>query len=199
MLAGPNGRLDSGPVVLFWARGLGRSEDTVVVPFLNRLRRISCSPYNKRTEKMAAFCNFLQIPFSINPKPSSVSPHRSSAPSFHPRRPFPLCLFSTRPPSSPLISSNLEKPFPWIEPVESIVPTDPSLRRHANILFFRSAYNVQIADNEDEPDVALLRRFRREVSKAGVIQECKRRRYFENSHEEKKRKAREAGKTNRRR
>ncbi|XXG41958.1 hypothetical protein AAC387_Pa01g2319 [Persea americana] len=147
---------------------------------------------------MAAFCNFLQIPFSINPKPSSISPHRSSASSFHPRHPFPLCLFSTRPPSSPLISSNLEKPFPWIDPVESIVPTDPSLR-HAKILFFRSAYNVQIVVNEDEPDEALLRRFRRQVSKAGVIQECKRRRFFENSHEEKKRKAREAGKRNRRR
>ncbi|XAR51998.1 hypothetical protein NMG60_11006820 [Bertholletia excelsa] len=74
----------------------------------------------------------------------------------------------------------------------------PSLS-HANTLFFRSAYNVQVIVDENEPEEKLLSRFRREVMKAGVIQECKRRRFFENKQEEKKRKSREAAKRNRRR
>ncbi|QCD96650.1 30S ribosomal protein S21, chloroplastic [Vigna unguiculata] len=65
---------------------------------------------------------------------------------------------------------------------------------HANMLFFRSAYNVQVVVDENEPEERLLNRFRREVMKAGVIQECKRRRFFENKQEEKKRKNREAAK-----
>ncbi|CAJ1790767.1 unnamed protein product [Sphenostylis stenocarpa] len=70
---------------------------------------------------------------------------------------------------------------------------------HANTLFFRSAYNVQVVVDENEPEERLLNRFRREVMKAGVIQECKRRRFFENKQEEKKRKTREAAKRNSRR
>ncbi|KAJ0984376.1 hypothetical protein J5N97_002732 [Dioscorea zingiberensis] len=70
---------------------------------------------------------------------------------------------------------------------------------NANVLFFRSGYNVQIVVDEGESEEALLRRFRREVSKAGIIQECKRRRFYENPQEEKKRKAREASRRNRRR
>ncbi|CAN6478136.1 unnamed protein product [Victoria cruziana] len=62
-----------------------------------------------------------------------------------------------------------------------------------------TAYNVQIVVDENEAEEALLRRFRREVSRAGIIQECKRRRFFENKQELKKRKAREAGRRNRRR
>ncbi|KAI3799266.1 hypothetical protein L1987_34559 [Smallanthus sonchifolius] len=74
----------------------------------------------------------------------------------------------------------------------------PSLA-YANTLYFRSAYNVQVIVEDNEPEEKLLGRFRREVMKAGVIQECKRRRYFENKQEEKKRKHREAAKRNRRR
>ncbi|CAI9758527.1 unnamed protein product [Fraxinus pennsylvanica] len=74
----------------------------------------------------------------------------------------------------------------------------PSLA-YANPLFFRSAYNVQVIVDENEPEEKLLGRFRREVMRAGVIQECKRRRYFENKQAEKKRKSREAAKRNRRR
>ncbi|KAL2523201.1 Ribosomal protein S21 family protein [Forsythia ovata] len=70
---------------------------------------------------------------------------------------------------------------------------------HANTLFFRSAYNVQVIVDENEPEEKLLGRFRREVMRAGVIQECKRRRFFENKQDEKKRKTREAAKRNRRR
>ncbi|KAG1363378.1 putative 30S ribosomal protein S21, chloroplastic [Cocos nucifera] len=60
-------------------------------------------------------------------------------------------------------------------------------------------YNVQVVVGEDEPEEVLLRRFRREVMKAGVIQECKRRRWFENTREEGKRKAREATRRNQKR
>nr|6ERI_BU Chain BU, 30S ribosomal protein S21, chloroplastic [Spinacia oleracea] len=58
------------------------------------------------------------------------------------------------------------------------------------------AYNVQVLVDDNENEERLLNRFRREVMRAGVIQECKRRRYFENKQEEKKRKHREAAKRN---
>ncbi|KAK3183795.1 hypothetical protein Dsin_031081 [Dipteronia sinensis] len=74
----------------------------------------------------------------------------------------------------------------------------PSLA-YANTLYFNSAYNVQVIVDENEPEERLLGRFRREVMRAGVIQECKRRRYFENKQDEKKRKTREAAKRNRKR
>lgn len=65
---------------------------------------------------------------------------------------------------------------------------------YANTLFFKSAYNVQVIVDDNEPEEKLLNRFRREVMRAGVIQECKRRRFFENKQDEKKRKSREAAK-----
>ncbi|KAL6973095.1 hypothetical protein U1Q18_027269 [Sarracenia purpurea var. burkii] len=69
----------------------------------------------------------------------------------------------------------------------------------ANIVFFKSGYNVQVIVGENEPEEKLINRFRRDVLRAGVIQECKRRRFFESKQDEKKRKAREAAKRNRRR
>ncbi|KAE8695722.1 30S ribosomal protein S21 [Hibiscus syriacus] len=74
----------------------------------------------------------------------------------------------------------------------------PSLE-NANTLFFKSSYNIQIIVDDNEPEERLLNRFRREVMRVGVIQECKRRRFFENKQDEKKRKSREAAKRNRRR
>ncbi|CAA3032571.1 30S ribosomal S21, chloroplastic-like [Olea europaea subsp. europaea] len=74
----------------------------------------------------------------------------------------------------------------------------PSLA-YANTLFFRSAYNVQVFVDDNEPEEKILNRFRRELMKAGVIQECKRRRFFENTQDQKKRKSREAAKRNRQR
>ncbi|KAK6155392.1 hypothetical protein DH2020_009640 [Rehmannia glutinosa] len=74
----------------------------------------------------------------------------------------------------------------------------PSLA-YANTLFFRTAYNVQVIVDGNEPEEKLLGRFRREVMRAGVIQECKRGRFFENKQDEKKLKSREAAKRNRRR
>ncbi|XP_010907771.1 small ribosomal subunit protein bS21c [Elaeis guineensis] len=70
----------------------------------------------------------------------------------------------------------------------------------ANVMFANGGYyNVQVVVGEDEPEEVLLRRFRREVMKAGVIQECKRRRWFENTREKGKRKAREASRRNQKR
>ncbi|KAI9087559.1 hypothetical protein K1719_030429 [Acacia pycnantha] len=70
---------------------------------------------------------------------------------------------------------------------------------YSNILFFKSAYNVQIIVIENEPEDRLVDRFRKEVIQAGVFQECRRRRFFENQREKRKRKSREAAKKNRRR
>ncbi|KAM2107132.1 hypothetical protein ACFX1Q_024145 [Malus domestica] len=79
--------------------------------------------------------------------------------------------------------------------IESVIC--PSLA-YANVLFFKSAYNVQVIVDDNEPEERLLGRFRREVMKAGVIQEVKRRRYFENKQDEKKRRTRDAAKRNKR-
>ncbi|XP_031404403.1 uncharacterized protein LOC116213546 [Punica granatum] len=60
-------------------------------------------------------------------------------------------------------------------------------------LLFRKVYcNVKLAPEDNEPEETLVSRFRREVVKAGVLQECKRRRFFETKREPKKRKTREA-------
>ncbi|XP_060204432.1 small ribosomal subunit protein bS21c-like isoform X2 [Lycium barbarum] len=74
----------------------------------------------------------------------------------------------------------------------------PSLS-FSNILFFKSAYNVQVITGENEPEEKLIGRFRREVLRAGVIQESKRRRFFESTQEKKKRKSRDAARRNRKR
>ena len=64
-----------------------------------------------------------------------------------------------------------------------------------------SSYNVQIniVDDDDEPEDKLINRFRKEVIMAGVFQECRRRRFFETPQDKIKRKAREAAKRNRKR
>lgn len=54
-----------------------------------------------------------------------------------------------------------------------------------------------MGENESEDQV--VNRFRRQVLRAGILQECKRRRFFENSQGKIKRKAREAAKRNRKR
>ncbi|KAL3617546.1 hypothetical protein CASFOL_037867 [Castilleja foliolosa] len=81
---------------------------------------------------------------------------------------------------------------------DSLTVAFPSLK-FSNILFFNSAYNIQVVVGEHEPEENLINRFRRDVLRAGVLQECKRRRFFESSQEERKRKTREAAKRNRKR
>jgi len=70
---------------------------------------------------------------------------------------------------------------------------------HSNTLYFKSAYNVQIVVGDDEPEDRIVYRFKKEVLKAGVLQECRRRRFFENKHDKIKRKARQASRRNRKR
>ncbi|KAL8551335.1 hypothetical protein ACS0TY_000427 [Phlomoides rotata] len=97
---------------------------------------------------------------------------------------------------APLVLTNeAQSSSSFSSDVTSVV--SPSLA-YANTMFFRSAYNVQVIVADKEPEERLIGRFKREVMRAGVIQECKRRRYFENKQEEKKRKTREAAKRNRR-
>ncbi|KAG6495887.1 hypothetical protein ZIOFF_043717 [Zingiber officinale] len=64
----------------------------------------------------------------------------------------------------------------------------------ANVLYAKGGnYNAQVVIPDDKPDESLLRRFTREVMKAGVLQECKIRRWFENTVEKKKHKPMEFG------
>ncbi|KAM7506501.1 hypothetical protein LguiA_016954 [Lonicera macranthoides] len=72
----------------------------------------------------------------------------------------------------------------------------PSLA-YTNTMYCKSGYNVEVEVEEDESDDYLLSRFRRDVMRAGVIQEVKRRRYFENKQEERKRRVRDAARRNR--
>ncbi|XP_061366545.1 small ribosomal subunit protein bS21c-like [Gastrolobium bilobum] len=70
---------------------------------------------------------------------------------------------------------------------------------YSTTLYSKAAYNVQIIVGDDEPEDKLVYRFKKEVLKAGVLQECRRRRFFENKHDKIKRKAREASRRNRKR
>ncbi|CAJ2669562.1 unnamed protein product [Trifolium pratense] len=65
-------------------------------------------------------------------------------------------------------------------------------------MFYASPYNVQVVIEDDEVEERVVGRFRRDVLRAGVIQEFKRRRYFEDKQEEKKRRIQDAAKRNRR-
>lgn len=65
---------------------------------------------------------------------------------------------------------------------------------NANIFYY---YNVQINVGDDDPEEKTLKRFRSAVLRAGIIQECKRRRFFESNREKKKRKAKFAAQRNR--
>ncbi|KAH1193609.1 30S ribosomal protein S21, chloroplastic [Glycine max] len=65
----------------------------------------------------------------------------------------------------------------------------------SNILHF----NVQIMVGKDEPEDKIINRFKKEVLKASVLQECKHTRFFENKHDKIKRKAHEASRRNRKR
>ncbi|KAL8193576.1 hypothetical protein R6Q57_026711 [Mikania cordata] len=136
----------------------------------------------------SAFANFLSIfaPFKSPPPPSKAPPSHLSLSTDSSTKNKDAFAPITTSSSSSSCSGDLM----------SVVC--PSLAC-ANTLYFRSAYNVQVIVEDNEPEEKLLGRFRREVMKAGVIQECKRRRYFENKQEEKKRKHREAAKRNRRR
>ncbi|KAH1038956.1 hypothetical protein J1N35_040699 [Gossypium stocksii] len=130
--------------------------------------------------------NFFSFLLPPNPSPPKAPPALNS-----------LSLSSQKPKNASLSWSAPEDQSSSLSTELSSVIC-PSLA-NANTLFFKSAYNIQVIVDDNEPEERLLNRFRREVMKAGVIQECKRRRFFENKQDEKKRKSREAAKRNRRR
>ncbi|KAK4350652.1 hypothetical protein RND71_029965 [Anisodus tanguticus] len=128
-----------------------------------------------------------------------------SASLFNPWLSFPENQHSTKSAQLSIVGG-----VPFSSPITQILKLDkdnsdyssdylfPSLS-FANILFFKSAYNVQVISGENEPEEKLIGRFRREVLRAGVIQESKRRRFFESTQEKKKRKSRDAARRNRKR
>ncbi|XP_024364473.1 uncharacterized protein [Physcomitrium patens] len=65
-----------------------------------------------------------------------------------------------------------------------------------NVMYFKGSYNAQIFVGEDESADSVVRRFRRAVSAAGVIPECRRRRFHETPQDIVKRKQKEAHRRN---
>ncbi|CAK8562923.1 unnamed protein product [Lathyrus sativus] len=67
-------------------------------------------------------------------------------------------------------------------------------------LFFAKSrpHNVEIVVDEDDPGDEFITRFRREVFRVGVFQECRRRRFFETPIDKIKRKRRQAAMRKRR-
>ncbi|XP_058102128.1 small ribosomal subunit protein bS21c-like [Magnolia sinica] len=139
---------------------------------------------------MASLCSFLSFRPS---KPPILSSSSSSHLSFLLPSPPPCSLSLTygrgRFPIIGIGSSS----FPSSHSLSYVFPSLGSSTR----LLCRSGYNVQVVVEDNEPEESLVRRFRSKVLRAGVIQECKRRRFFENKQDKKKRKAREASKRNR--
>ncbi|CAN6859524.1 hypothetical protein Bca4012_053106 [Brassica carinata] len=75
----------------------------------------------------------------------------------------------------------------------------PSLA-NANLVFFKSGnYNVEVVPKDGETEEQLVNDFKRSVFRAGVLQETRRRRFFESSQEKRKRKTKEAAKKYRKR
>ncbi|KAK9080540.1 hypothetical protein SSX86_000298 [Deinandra increscens subsp. villosa] len=95
--------------------------------------------------------------------------------------------------NQPVIAPSIRETSPDIHSV-----LFPSLA-FSNTLFFKTPYNVQVIVSPDESEESLIGRFRREVFRANVIQECKRRRFFETNQEKRKRKIRDAARRRARR
>ncbi|CAL9244702.1 unnamed protein product [Arabidopsis halleri] len=75
----------------------------------------------------------------------------------------------------------------------------PSLA-NASLVFFKSGYyNVEVVPKDGESEEQLLNDFKRSCFRAGVLQESRRRRFFESSQEKRIRKTKEAAKKYRKR
>uniref|UniRef100_A0A0D9VD54 30S ribosomal protein S21, chloroplastic n=1 Tax=Leersia perrieri TaxID=77586 RepID=A0A0D9VD54_9ORYZ len=107
------------------------------------------------------------------------------------------------PASSSLLSTLLRLPLAPFSGRTSPAPAPAVVqmprRAPTAVVVAAKGYNVQILVDENEGEESIFRRFRREVMRAGVLQEIKRRRRYESKKDEKLRKAREAGRRNRRR
>ncbi|KAG6620535.1 hypothetical protein I3842_Q063400 [Carya illinoinensis] len=93
-----------------------------------------------------------------------------------------------------LVLFKAQKPKNGLVPLESQDSPLNSSSSLASVICPTLAYANTLSHEE-----RLLNRFRREVMRAGVIQECKRSRFFENKQDEKKRRNREAAKRNKKR
>ncbi|KAL0717874.1 hypothetical protein Bca4012_067196 [Brassica carinata] len=134
---------------------------------------------------LTSFISFIS-PFKSQTKPTPPPSLTLPTPTVSHRRRNDLAIESM-PVDEPSLSSELA----------SVIC--PSLA-YSNTLFFSSSgYNVQVFVEDNESEERLVNRFRREVMRTGVIQECKRRRYFENKQDEKKRRTRDAAKRNKKR
>eukprot|EP00270_Netrium_digitus_P017347 TRINITY_DN634_c0_g1_i1.p1 TRINITY_DN634_c0_g1~~TRINITY_DN634_c0_g1_i1.p1 ORF type:complete len:204 (-),score=38.40 TRINITY_DN634_c0_g1_i1:313-873(-) len=74
---------------------------------------------------------------------------------------------------------------------------DPS-SAFANIMWFRGPYNTQVFVGETESGESVVRRFKKACMEANIVNECRRRRFFETKQEAIKRKAKDAMKLRRR-
>jgi ribosomal protein S21 len=79
--------------------------------------------------------------------------------------------------------------------IDNLAMVSPSLA-YANTLYFKFGFNVQINVKENEPEESILFRFKKAVIRARVLQECRRRRFFESTQDKKKRKTRDAARRN---
>ncbi|GLT29898.1 hypothetical protein SLA2020_047320 [Shorea laevis] len=134
------------------------------------------------------------LPSQSPPNPlSTFQPKSLSLPKTASEFVPPLVASSGRTLPSTSLSSSLMK-------ADEITPiVCPSLA-YSNILFHKSGYyNVEVVVGENEPEEKLMNRFRAAVFKSGVIQECRRRKFFESSQDKKKRKSRDAARRNRNR
>ncbi|KAM7480123.1 hypothetical protein LguiA_028336 [Lonicera macranthoides] len=149
---------------------------------------------------MAASTSILNSP--PNPPPPQLIPLPLTSFS-------PLSISPPPPPPPTMLSHSLKTtqslfPVPPKHSHTSLLPSDlvsvlyPSLP-YSNTLFFKSGFNVQIMVDDNEPEEEMINRFRREVFRAGILQEIKRRRFFETTRDKRKRKSREASKRNRKR
>ncbi|RWV95893.1 hypothetical protein BHE74_00049480 [Ensete ventricosum] len=174
-----------------------RSRDSLSLGFKETAssRGSKRSPIERASIAMLASLGSLlsSLPFFVPPTEKPPPP---------PPAPFPKPKTDGFPPASIRSLAPVQPPAEVTMPAEKegiVCSCYPSLAL-ANLFYARGGYyNAQVVVGEDEPEDVLLRRFKREVMKAGVIQECKRRRWFENEQEKKKRKARDAARRNRKR
>lgn len=121
--------------------------------------------------------------------------------------PFPSLPLKPNKTLTPVASSSSHISFPRVlSPALSVKPLisggaydaqifaweNESAASSVKPLISRGAHNAQIFVGEGESEESVVRRFRREVFKAGVFEECRRRRFFESKQDVKKRKRRSA-------
>ncbi|KAJ7529269.1 hypothetical protein O6H91_15G041100 [Diphasiastrum complanatum] len=126
---------------------------------------------------------------------SSSSESSCSGYSIISRAKFPLPSSSHAPVTSPLLSSWNDQEGEAELEAASNTGLSPAVGgivypglHNANIMWFNRPVNAQITVGQDESADSMVRRFRKAVMQAGVIPECRRRRFFESPQDKVKRK-----------